>query len=70
MSVNEEANFPFFPRFCFTLFLRALIALSTALCIILYLTLILLILAKNGELPTQGAQATRQIDQELSVFPH
>ena len=26
---------PFFPLFCFTLFLRALIALTTALCVIL-----------------------------------
>jgi hypothetical protein len=58
-------NFPFFPLFCFTLFLRALIALTTALCVILYLTLILLILAKYGEFPTQGEQATGQNDQEL-----
>ena len=56
---------PFFSLFCFTLFLRALIALSTALCVILYLTLILLILAKYGEFPTQGEQATGQNDQEL-----
>ena len=62
---SESLNFPFFPLFCFTLFLRALIALSTALCVILYLTLILLILAKYGEFPTQGEQATGQNDQEL-----
>ena len=59
------AKAPFFSLFCFTLFLRALIALSTALCVILYLTLILLILAKYGEFPTQGEQATGQNDQEL-----